>query len=44
MHADPYFGTLRPGEEAYAEGMIIFTEGDPYPVIRVLAGRDRKLI
>ena len=42
MHADPYFGTLRPGEQAYAEGMILFTDGDTEPVIRYLMGKDRK--
>jgi hypothetical protein len=43
MHADPYFGTLKPGEEAYAEGMILFTENDPKPVINYLIKRDRKV-
>ena len=33
IHADPYFGTLKPGEEAYAEGLIIFTEGDVKPIV-----------
>jgi hypothetical protein len=43
IHADPYFGTLKPGDEAYAEGMILFTEGDLAPVIKYLTGRDRKV-
>ncbi len=43
MHADPYFGTLNPGEQAYAEGMILFTEGDTDPVIRYLSERERKV-
>lgn len=36
IHADPYFGTLKPGEEAYAEGLIIFTEGKLKPVVKYL--------
>jgi hypothetical protein len=43
MHADPYFGTLRPGEEAYAEGLILFIESDPKPIITYLIKRDRKV-
>ncbi len=43
MHADPYFGTLKPGEQAYAEGMILFTEDDPMPIIQYLTGKDRKV-
>jgi hypothetical protein len=43
MHADPYFGTLKPGEEAYAEGVILFTDSDPKPIIRYLIKRDRKV-
>jgi len=43
IHADPYFGTLKPGEEAYAEGLIIFTEGEPEPIIKYLKGLDRKV-
>ena len=42
MHADPYFGTLKPGEDADAEGLILFTGGDLTPVIRYLSGRDKK--
>lgn len=42
MHADPYFGTLEPGEEAYAEGVIIFTDQDPGQVISYLVAADRK--
>ena len=41
IHADPYFGTLRPGEEAYAEGMILFTEGEVEPIVKYLKGLDR---
>jgi hypothetical protein len=36
IHADPYFGTLRPGEEASAEGLILFTEGELEPIVRYL--------
>jgi hypothetical protein len=43
IHADPYFGTLKPGEEACAEGMIIFTEGEAEPIIKYLKGLERKV-
>ena len=43
IHADPYFGTLKPGEEAYAEGMIIFTEGEADPIIKYLKRLERKV-
>jgi hypothetical protein len=43
MHADPYFGTLKPGEEAYAEGYIIFTDQDVEPVIQNLKSRDKRM-
>jgi hypothetical protein len=43
IHADPYFGTLRPGQKAYAEGMILFTEGDTGAVTEFLRARDRKV-
>ena len=43
IHADPYFGTLNPGEEAYAEGLILFTEGDIKPIVKYLKKKDRKL-
>ncbi len=36
IHADPYFGTLKPGEEAAAEGLILFTEGELEPVVNYL--------
>jgi hypothetical protein len=36
IHADPYFGTLKPGEEASAEGLILFTEGELEPVVNYL--------
>jgi hypothetical protein len=39
IHADPYFGTLKPGEEAYAEGLILFTKGDIEPVVQYLKER-----
>lgn len=42
IHADPYFGTLRPGEQAYAEGMVLFTEGDIEPVIAYLKLKEIK--
>ncbi|MCK5705313.1 MAG: hypothetical protein KAI29_29385, partial [Cyclobacteriaceae bacterium] len=43
IHADPYFGTLKPGEEAYAEGLILFTEGDIEPIVNYLKKKERKL-
>jgi hypothetical protein len=43
MHADPYFGTLNPGENAFAEGMILFTDGNVEPIIRYLIDKDRKV-
>lgn len=43
IHADPYFGTLFPGEEASAEGIILFTEGDIEPLIKILKSRDLKV-
>jgi hypothetical protein len=36
IHADPYFGTLKPGEDAYAEGLILFTEGNIQPIVKYL--------
>ncbi len=41
IHADPYFGTLKPGEEAYAEGLILFTEGDIDPIVKYLKEKSR---
>ena len=41
IHADPYFGTLRPGEEAYAEGLILFTERDIDPIVTYLKEKSR---
>jgi hypothetical protein len=43
IHADPYFGTIRTGQQAYAEGMILFTEGDIEPIIKYLKSKDRKV-
>lgn len=43
MHADPYFGTLHPGEEVYAEGLIIFTEGELEPIVDYLSGLDLRV-
>ena len=42
IHADPYFGTLKPGEEASAEGMILFTEGNVEPIVEYLLGPGKK--
>ncbi len=42
IHADPYFGTLKPGETAYAEGLLLFTETDLEPVIRDLTARNQR--
>ncbi len=39
IHADPYFGTLKPGEEAYAEGLILFTEGEIKPIVKYLKNK-----
>ena len=36
IHADPYFGTLKPGEEGFAEGLILFTEGNIKPIVKYL--------
>lgn len=36
MHADPYFDNLEPEEEAFAEGYIIFTDGDVDPIVEYL--------
>ncbi len=41
MHADPYFGNLKPGDQAAAEGYILFTVGDPGPVISWLKEQDK---
>ena len=41
IHADPYFGTLKPCEESHAEGMILFTEGEVEPIIKYLKGIDK---
>jgi len=43
MHADPYFGTVKPGEDAWAEGLILFTDGDAETVVRFLIEQDRKI-
>ena len=39
IHADPYFGTLKPGEEGYAEGLILFTDGNIKPIVKYLKNR-----
>ena len=36
IHADPYFGTLKPGEDSFAEGLILFSEGDIQPIVKYL--------
>jgi len=42
IHADPYFGSLEPGQSAYAEGLALFTEKDDLtPIIKELKSRDR---
>ena len=43
IHADPYFGSLKPGEEAYAEGLILFTEENIEPIVKYLKAKERKL-
>jgi hypothetical protein len=42
IHADPYFGTLKPGEQASAEGMILFTEGDIAPILAYLKMKESR--
>ena len=42
IHADPYFGTLKTGEEAYAEGLILFTEGDIEPIVKYLKEKSKE--
>ena len=42
MHADPYFGSLKPGEKASAEGLVLFTEDKTDPIVEELIRRDRK--
>jgi len=41
IHADPYFGTLKPGEEGFAEGLILFTEGNIKPIVKYLKKKSR---
>jgi len=41
IHADPYFGTLKTGEEAYAEGLILFTEGDIELIVKYLKEKSK---
>ncbi|MBK8884902.1 MAG: hypothetical protein IPN67_21890 [Bacteroidales bacterium] len=43
IHADPYFGTLRPGQKAWAEGLILFTEGEVEPIIKIIRSRDLRV-
>ncbi len=43
IHADPYFGTLQPGESAAAEGLVLFAHGDMGPVVSFLRARDRSV-
>ena len=42
IHADPYFGTLKPGEEGFAEGLILFTEGDIQPIVKYLKEKSKE--
>jgi len=43
IHADPYFGELKPGKSAYAEGLALFTEAaDLNPIVKELMTRDRE--
>ena len=42
IHADPYFGSLQPGESGFAEGLVLFTEGDVEAVVGELRLRDLK--
>lgn len=43
IHADPYFGTLKPGQEASAEGLILFTEEDIEPIIKIIRSKERRV-
>jgi hypothetical protein len=43
MHADPCSGKLKPGDESFNEGVILFTDSDPGPIISYLIERDRKV-
>jgi hypothetical protein len=43
MHADPYYGTLKPGEDTYAEGLLLFIDGDAEPVVRFLLEKGSKI-
>jgi hypothetical protein len=43
IHADPYFGTLVPGDQGYAEGLIIFVDGDIRPAIDFLKNQERSV-
>ena len=37
LHADPYFGDLRPGESRSARGLLIFTRASLQTLIKELA-------
>jgi hypothetical protein len=41
IHADPYFGTLKPGEEGFAEGLIIFTDENIKPIMKYLMKKSK---
>jgi len=41
IHADPYFGTLEPGDSASAEGLLLFADSDLGPLMSSLKARDR---
>ncbi len=41
IHADPYFGTLEPGEKGFAEGLVLYAEGAAESVVDELEQRDR---
>ena len=41
IHADPYFGTLEPGEKGFAEGLVLYAEGAAESIVDELGQRDR---
>jgi hypothetical protein len=36
VHADPYFGTIKPGESREVEGLLVFTEAPIEEAVRTL--------
>lgn len=40
LHADPYFGTLKPGESSEVSGAVLFTEGDLEEAMNSMAQKE----